>query len=68
MITILRVYKRIIAFLLVFLVSAYCVFLFIHPDNFGRFYGLFDVALTVILIASGLHGYLLNTSITTCPE
>ncbi len=52
MITILRAYKRAIAFLLAFLVVAYCVFRLIHPDNFGRFYDLFSVLLTVILIAS----------------
>ena len=52
MIGFLRSYKRVIVFLLVFLVFAYSGFLFLHPDAFGRFYDLFSFALTVTLIAS----------------
>lgn len=52
MITIRRAYKRILAFLLVFVIVAYSAFRLIHPDEFGRLLDLFDVAIIVILIAS----------------
>jgi len=54
MITILRAYKRAIAFLLAFLVVAYSAFRLIHTDDLGRFYDLFNVLLSVILFASQL--------------
>jgi calcineurin-like phosphoesterase family protein len=50
----LEVHKRAIASLLVFLVFAYSAFLVIHPDELGRFFDLFSVAFTLILIASQL--------------
>jgi hypothetical protein len=45
----LRAYKRVIVFGLVF---AYSVFLLIHPDEDGRFLGLFHFAILLMLIAS----------------
>ncbi len=51
-ISFLRAHKRVIAFLFAFLVVAYSAFRLIHPDNFGRVYDLFGIALPVILIAS----------------
>jgi uncharacterized protein len=48
----LRAYKRLIAWLAVFLVVAYSAFRLIHPGEFGRFYDLFGIALNVVLIAS----------------
>jgi hypothetical protein len=50
----LEVHKRASASLLVFLVFAYSAFLVIHPDELGRFFDLFSVAFTLILIASQL--------------
>jgi hypothetical protein len=47
-----RAHKRVIVFLLAFLVVAYSAFRLIHPDEFGRFYDLFGIALNVVLIAS----------------
>src|SRR3990172_4788486 len=52
MIGFLRPYKRVIVFLLVFLVFVHSAFVFVDPGSFGRFYGLCSVALTVMLIAS----------------
>jgi uncharacterized protein len=49
MIRFLRAYKRVIVFGLVF---AYSAFLLIHPDEDGRFLGLFHFAILVMLIAS----------------
>jgi len=54
MITIIRAYKRAIAFCLALLVVAYSGFRLIHPDAFGRSYDLFNVLLAVILYASQL--------------
>src|SRR5713101_6131039 len=48
----LGAYKRLIAWLAVFLVVAYSAFRLIHPGEFGRFYDLFGIALNVVLIAS----------------
>jgi uncharacterized protein len=45
----LRAYKRVIVFGLVF---AYSAFLLIHPDEDGRFLGLFHFGILVMLIAS----------------
>jgi hypothetical protein len=49
MIHILRAYGRIIVFSLIF---AYSLFLLIHPDEDGRFLGLFHFGILVMLIAS----------------
>jgi predicted MPP superfamily phosphohydrolase len=51
MISLLRAYKRIIVFLFIF---AYAAFRVVHPDEDGRFFDLFFIALLVMLIASQL--------------
>lgn len=51
----LNLYKRVIVFLLLFLVFAYSAYQLIHPSAFGRVYDLFGVALPVILIASQVY-------------
>ena len=48
----LRAYKRIIVFSLVF---AYSAIPLIRPGPFGRFYDLFEVALTLLLIGSQVY-------------
>ena len=52
MIRFLRAHKRAFAFLLAFLAIADVVFRLVHPSRFGRFYDMFDIVLTVLLIAS----------------
>ena len=51
----LRSYKRVIVFLLVFLVFAYSAYQFLYPSAFGRVYDLFGFAVPVILIASQVY-------------
>lgn len=52
MIRFFRAHKRASAFLLAFLVIADTVFRLVHPSRFGRFYDIFDIVLTLLLIAS----------------
>jgi Calcineurin-like phosphoesterase len=48
----LTAHKRVFAYLLALLVVADAAFRLIHPSRFGRFYDMFDIVLTVLLIAS----------------